>query len=309
MAAAAGTSHDTVIRELLVRYLDACAPAVMHTARRMTYAQAYGCGVDPSGVSAVRVFGEFADLLHRRRLDLVFLEDDPARCDRLADRLAAAVAELGLPDRCRVHTSTGALLPALTEAGAFGAPIVAFVDAAGRPAPDAETLAAIAGDPGGELLVVLDPDEPDASPAEFRRGLHAAGFALVASVELVDASGRSRPLCFGTNTERHLDVIKDALWAVDEYAGVRYRDPADPDRALLDISLTPNVGPLRRLLRDQVRAHGPSTVADLRRYARAQTVYRPADATRALQSLVTAGAVRREPAHGRLTAETLILPR
>ncbi|HKT05900.1 MAG TPA: hypothetical protein VJT31_40855, partial [Rugosimonospora sp.] len=279
MAAAAGTSHDPVIRELLVRYLDGCAPAVLHSARRMTYAQAYGCGVDPSGVAALRVFAEFADLLRKRRLDLVFVEDDPAH---LAGLLAAGAAELDLPDRCRVHTAAGGLVPALTGAGAFGAPILAFLDAAGRPAPDAETLAAIARDRGGEALIVLDPD--GASPAAFRDGLHAAGFTLVASVELVDGPGRSRPLFFGTNTERHLDSVKDALWAVDEYAGVRYRDPADPDRALLDISLTPNVGPLRRLLLDQVRRHGPRTVADLRRYARAQTVYRSADATRAVHA-------------------------
>ncbi|MEN3305124.1 MAG: hypothetical protein V7603_1326 [Micromonosporaceae bacterium] len=308
MAAAAGTSHDTVIRELLVRYLDACAPAVLHSARRMTYAQANGCRVDPSGVAALRVFGEFADLLHRRRLDLVYVEDDRARQERLADRLAQVVAELGLPEQCRVHTATGALLPALTEAGAFNGPIVAFLDTAGGPAPDAETLAALAHDKGGEVLVVLE-SGPEPGPGDFRRRLHEAGFAQVTSVELVDAPGRGRALFFGTNAERHVDTVKDALWAVDEYAGVRYRDPADPDRALLDISLTPNVGPLRRLLLDQVRAHGPSTVADLRRYARDETVYRPADATRALQSLVTAGSVRREPAQGRLTTETLILPR
>jgi hypothetical protein len=303
MAAAAGTSHETVIRELLVRYLDACAPAVLHSARRMTYAQANGCAVDPSGVAALRVFGEFADLLPRRRLDLVFVEDDPARHNRLADSLARVAAELGLPEQCRVHTATGALLPALTEAGAFGAPIVAFLDTAGGPAPDGETLAALAQDKGGEVLVALE-----SGPEAFRDRLHEAGFALVAGVEMVDAPGRGRALFFGTNAERHLDTVKDALWAVDEYAGVRYRDPADPERALLDISLTPNVGPLRRLLLDQVRARGPSSVADLRRYARDATVYRPTDATRALQSLVTAGSVRREPAHGRLTTETLIIP-
>jgi hypothetical protein len=303
MAAPAGTSHDTVIRELLVRYLDACAPAVLHSARRMTYAQAGGSGIDPSGVAALRVFGEFADLLHRRRLDLVFVDDDPARLDRLAGQLASTAAELGLPDECRVTTQAGALLPALTGVGAFGAPIVAFLDASGGPAPDAEILSAIAHDKGGELLAVL------AAAGPFREALRAAGFAQVVSVEMIDRSGQSRALFFATNADKHLDTVKDALWAVDEYAGVRYRDPADPERVALDISLTPNVGPLRRLLLEHVRTHGPSPVADLRRYARAETVYRPADAIRAVQLLLTAGSVRREPAQGRLTTETIIAPK
>jgi hypothetical protein len=307
MAATAGTSHDTVIRELLVRYLDSCAPAALHSARRMTYAQAYGCGVDPSGVAALRVFGEFADLLQRRRLDLVYVEDDPARRGLLADRLASTAAQLGLPQRCRVHTGAAMLLPGLTEAGAFGAPIVGFLDAAGRPEPDRETLAAIASDPGGELLVVLDGGP--ATAAGFRQRLREAGFALVVSVDLVDGPGTVRPLFFATSTDRHFDVVKEALWAVDEYAGVRYRDPADPEQALLDISLTPNIGPLRRLLLDQVRRHGESSVTDLRRYARAETVFRPADTARALHSLVTSGTVGRRPDHGRLGAETVILPR
>lgn len=300
MAETAGTSHDTVIRELLVRYLDACAPAVLHSARRMTYAQANGHGDDPSAVAALRVFGEFADLLRRKRLDLVFVDEDGAG----QQPLAAVAAELDLPPQCRVHTRTGGLLPVLTEVGAFGATILAFLDATGRPAHDAETLAAVAHDPGGELLVVLD-----GPGGQLRAPLHEAGFGLVAAVDLVDAPGQRRSLYYGTNNDRHLDTVKDALWAVDEYAGVRYRDPADPEHTLLDISLTPNVGPLRRLLLDRVRAHGPCTVAELRRFARAETVYRPADANRAVHALVSAGAVHREPDHGRISTDTVISAR
>ena len=33
----------------------------------------------------------------------------------------------------------------------------------------------------------------------------------------------------GGLTGRGLEAVKEALWAVDEYAGVRYRDPGDPD--------------------------------------------------------------------------------
>ena len=50
----------------------------------------------------------------------------------------------------------------------------------------------------------------------------------------------------------------------------------DPGHALLDISLTPHPGPLRRALLGHLAGAGARTVADLRRYALAETVYRSA---------------------------------
>ena len=306
MAAAAGTAHGAVKRELLVRYLDACAPAVLHGSRRMTYAEGYAAGAgEPSAVAALRVFAEFADLLAGRRLDVVLVADDAAAQGLVAARLAEVRAESGLPDECRVHTTSGPLLAALTGVGAFGAPILALLDATapGATAPDDRTLAALATNPGGEVLLFLP-----AGRSAYRAELHEVGFALVTSVELIDGGGAEQLLFFGTNAERHLDTFKDALWAVDEYAGVRYRDPGDPEHGLLDISLAPHLGPLRRLLLDRVRAQGAGTVAQLRQYTRTETVYRIADVAKALQSLATAGSVVRTPDHGRLTAETEIRP-
>jgi hypothetical protein len=62
---------------------------------------------------------------------------------------------------------------------------------------------------------------------------------------------------------------------------------------------------LRRALLGHL-AHGRRTVADLRRYALAETVYRAADVLPALTAMVAAGTVRREPARGRLTADAVI---
>lgn len=296
--AATGAAHSAVKRELLVRYLDACTPTMLHSARRMTYAEGYVAGAgEPFAVAALRVFAEFADLLAHRRLDVVLVGDDPTAW--------ATHVGSGLPEQCRVHHSAGPLLTALTQAGAFGAPIFALLDATapGAVAPDDETLAALAADPGGEVLAVMP-----VGLSGYRARLHAAGFALVTGVELVDGGGDVQVLFFGTNADRHLDTFKDALWAVDEYAGVRYRDPGDPDRGLLDISLSPHLGPLRRLLLDRVRAKGTSTVAQLREYARTETVYRAADVAKALQALTTAGSVVRDPEHGRLTSDTEIRP-
>lgn len=52
--------HTAVMRELLVRYLDAWTPAVLRSHRRATYVAA---GRDDFAGYALRVFGEFADRL------------------------------------------------------------------------------------------------------------------------------------------------------------------------------------------------------------------------------------------------------
>ena len=51
----------------------------------------------------------------------------------------------------------------------------------------------------------------------------AADFPLVAEVELVPATGAGRRVAFGTGSDKSLEAFKDALWAVDGDAGVRYR--------------------------------------------------------------------------------------
>jgi len=128
----------------------------------------------------------------------------------------------------------------------------------------------------------------------------------VACVELVAADGRAEVLLYRTPAARGLETFKDALWAVDEYAGVRYRDPGDPERHLIDISLSPHPGPLRRELLAHLAVVGEATVTELRTFALTETVYRAADATRVLQALLTAGSVARRPEHGRLGGDVVI---
>jgi hypothetical protein len=113
-------------------------------------------------------------------------------------------------------------------------------------------------------------------------------------------------VAFATTSAKSLESFKEALWDVDEFAGVRLRDPADPERHLIDISLNPHPGPLRRELLAHLAGAGSATVTELRTFALTETVYRAADATRVLHALVDAGAVRREPAHGRLGGDVVI---
>jgi hypothetical protein len=280
----------TVKQELLVRYLDAWTPAALHHARRVTYVDGYPSR--PAVAAATGVFAEFADVLAGHPLTVVLAGGD-------------AQGDLGeLPAGLEVRAAAGDLVADLTAARALATPIFAYLDT-GRHAPMADLLTALGGSRAGETLVALD---PQADPEEFRRSLLAAGFRYAVVVELVDNANAAERLFFATSAVRSLERFKDALWAVDEYAGVRYRDPRGADHPPLDISLEPHVGPLRRALIAYLAADGGAavTVARLREYALSDTLYRPADVNRALQPLLTAGQVTREPARGRLTPQTLI---
>jgi hypothetical protein len=327
--------HATVKRELLVRLLDSAAPALVHG--QFTYAEGYAgatAGQEPSAIAALRVFGEFADRL-RGPVAVVLVGEGGARLDALREQIARVRAEIGLPASVRVDTVAGAcardLVPALERAGAFGAPILAYLDATGASPPGHDTVAQICAGHHADLLVALDPSAltgaaastapatptgPD-SPADdrypnlvtrYREALGHAGLTRVAHVELVDDDGDAQLLFFGTAADKRLDRFKDELWSVDEFAGVRYRDPRDPDHALLDISLEPHLGPLRRALVDRVRETGGCPAGELRDFTRAETIYRAEDALHALGGLVAAGRLSRDPQRGRMTGSTVIRP-
>ncbi|GAA3731860.1 hypothetical protein GCM10022225_12180 [Plantactinospora mayteni] len=310
-----------VKRELLVRQLDSWTPAALHRSRRATFAQAYAGGDGGAADAALRVFVEFADLLRGRRTTALTLGrgDD----QDLAARHAAVQSEL--PAGLTAHLMPGGVdrLPvALKAAAANGAPVFAYLDGTGGPEPAAEVLAAVAGGRPAELLLVLDPPvwsgaEPGThggpEPATgaptvssgYRRRLTEAGLPLVTEVELV-AEDRAEVLVFATAAGKRLDAFKNALWAVDEYAGVRYRDPGDPEGHLLDISLNPHPGPLRRELLARLATVGAASVTELRQFTAERTVYRPADTNRVLTALLAAGLVSREPEAGRLAGDVTI---
>jgi hypothetical protein len=125
-------------------------------------------------------------------------------------------------------------------------------------------------------------------------------------VELVSTSGVAELLIFGTMSERELEKFKDELWALDEYAGIRLRDPSDDEATPLDIKLQPYLGPLRRLLLAHLSLSEGASIAELRTWTVRSTIYRAADTTRAVQALVAGGHATREPTGGRLSPETMI---
>src|SRR6185312_11354090 len=104
--------------------------------------------------------------------------------------------------------------------------------------PQPATIAALTVGKPAEVLLVLPPGVA-ADP-------YREGWPLLTAVELATGEEPGELLVYGTTSGKSLEAFKDALWAVDEFAGVRYRDPGDPDRHLIDISLRPHPGPLRR---------------------------------------------------------------
>jgi hypothetical protein len=220
-----------------------------------------------SAAAAARVFAEFPDLLARHPVTMVI-----------------ACPDLAVP--------AGIVLGSLPTVD--GGPLFGFFTTDG--------WEALAARPGVELLLALLPAEAATAVSALR----AAGTVHLAWIELVDASGAAEALVFGTGSDKSLETFKNDLWALDEYAGIRYRDPGDAEQTLLDISLQPNLRPLRRMLVAHLRSGGPSALAELRSWALHETIYRPEDATRAVQALVAAREAERSPAGGRLAPSTLI---
>ncbi len=289
-----------VTRELLVRYLDTWAPGALHGAKRATFAQSWSGPPDAdTAEAALRVFAEFTDRLRGRRLAHVVVAPAPGA---LAERLAAVQAELGTPAALGVYPVDGngdeRLPAALSAAGAAGAPLLAYLDTDGEP-----PLGAVAAGRPAEAMLVTAAGGWD----RHRPALREAGFTLTAGVELVDGDD-ARLVAFATGSAKSLEAFKNALWAVDEFAGVRYRDPTDPAGHLLDISVRPHPGPLRRELLAHLAETGGGTVTDLRRFTMTETVYRPSDTAAVLTALLAAGSVTREPEHGRLGGDVVIRP-
>ena len=281
--------HTAVIRELLVRYLDAWTPVVLRSQRRATYIEA---GRGDFARDALRVFGEFADKLAGHHLDVVLLR-------ATADGLTA-------PPGLSVRTVQD---PAeLTVTG----PMLAHLDGTANGTLDEPALwrlvAALAPGKAREVLLTL-PRAAAERVSAYRTRLHEAGLRNAVAVELADDNGHTRLLLFGTGDDKHLAVFKNELWAADEFAGIRYRDPHDAEHTPIDISLTPQLHPLRQVLLAELARRGSATVADLQRHTLRETIYRAEDAVRTLTSAAAAGAITREPPKGRITPRTVVYHR
>ncbi|AEV87665.1 hypothetical protein ACWT_6653 [Actinoplanes sp. SE50] len=293
-------SVTTVKRELLVRHLEAWAAAAVHRGRRAIYVHGYA-DVDggASAEAAVRVLADLPDLARGRELSMVAVGDDMTT---ITPRLGEVQQQAGAGAGLSVLPIAATVEVAVRAAGAKNVPTLGYLDAGAASEPPAvPTVACLAAGKPAEVLLVLP---PGASADPYR----TAGFPLLTAAELATGEEPGQVVVFATGSGKSLEQFKEALWAVDEFAGVRLRDPADPERHLIDISLQPHPGPLRREILAYLGRVGAATVSDLRTFALTGTVYRAADANRVLHLMIDAGVVAREPAHGRLGGDVLISP-
>ncbi|GAA2703684.1 MULTISPECIES: hypothetical protein [Actinoplanes] len=295
-------SVTTVKHELLIRHLEAWAAGAVHRGRRAIYLHGYADTDDgAAAAAAIRALADLPDLARGRELSMVAVGDDMTT---ITDRLGAVQREAGAGAGLSVLGIGGGtdvrVEVALKAAGATGVPLLGFLDAGTASEPPAvRTVAALAVGRPAEVLLVL---APGTSVEPYR----AAGFPLFTAAELATGEEPGQVVVFATGSGKSLEGFKEALWAVDEFAGVRLRDLGDPERSLIDISLQPHPGPLRRELLARLAEVGAATVSDLRTFTLTETVYRAADATRVLRLMLEAGVVTRSPETGRLGGDVQI---
>lgn len=251
-----------VTRELVVRYLVLWVPGAVHSPHGATFLQASAGELDGDvAEAALRACAEFGDRLARRRLTLLFVAPEAGR---LQGRLDAVQRELKTPAELSLHVMAGEVAVMLKALGAHSGPLLSVIDGI-------DPAVVSVGKPA-EVITVDIPRE------------RLQAFELTAAVTLVEGQHAAeqqaeRTIGFGTRSAKSLEAFKNEMWALDEYAGVRYRDPNDPEGHLMDITLEPNPGALRRellaLLRQDAR-----TVTELKRFALTETVYRAADAVK-----------------------------
>lgn len=253
------------------------------------------------------------------RTRLVFIEDDRRRADHLTALLDDRFPEAGRPPGlvARVHHGKCADLynGAIAEVGGWAGPVFANLDGWGADT-SYEIVQRIGRQQSSEVLVTFkdqffirfatgeqeagervfghsgwrDVDQlPTADKKPFllglyRQRLHDAGFPHVLTFEMIDEGGHSLYLFFGTTNEVAVQKFKDALWAVDGITGQLFRDPRDPNQLSFDI-LRPDFTPLGNRIIEllETREH---SVAELRRHALLETIYRETHVKNALEPLL-----------------------
>jgi len=277
---------------------------------------------------------------------LLFVEGDRDRCQHLRDRLAAELGTLdptalrtrGLFVDVRQGRCNDTIPTMFAEHRVVTRPLLAVFDTWGS-AVSFDLLRRVAKTPGAETIVTIQPGhfarfakDPEhygdnvfgsalwrdvqTQPArakadyirqQYRRTLNDAGFRYVLDFELADEGGHLLYLVYGTNHDRGIEKMKDAIWAVDPVRGIGYRDPRDPNQQMLDIEFGPQTGPLRRLILDHLanRSGHRATVDQLRTFTLQKTIFRRGHARTVISELLSSGQVHRA-APGRLTGSSVI---
>jgi len=99
-----------------------------------------------------------------------------------------------------------------------------------------------------------------------------AGFKHVLTFEMIDATNHTEyHLCFGTNNDKGLSVMKQAMWSVDPVGGHQFSDRTAGLRTLFEPE--PDLLRLRRMLQTHFRPKGWVSIDDVDQYALLNTPY------------------------------------
>ena len=253
------------------------------------------------------------------QIRLVFVEDHHGRAehlrDLLEDRFPLTTRPPGLVIRVH-HGKCGEVSEqAIAEVGGWDGPVFANLDGWGVDT-DYEIVQRIAQQQSSEVLVTFGDQffirfangEQEAGERVFghsdwrhvdrlptaekqpfllkmyRGRLHSAGFPYVLTFEMIDEGGHSLHLFFGTTNKVAVEKFKDGLWAVDGISGQRFRDPRDPNQMSFDI-LHPDFTPLESQILEMLRG-GDRSMAELRKYALLETIYKKTHVKPAVKRLI-----------------------
>lgn len=282
--------HTAIMRELLVRYLDVWTPAVLRSHRRATYIETGNAEV---AADAMRVFSEFADRLTGHHLDVILLGPTMTTTTKELDE-PPGLSLRSIEDPTNL-TVTGPALAHLEASDTLNEPAVWRL------------IESLTPGKAREVLLTLPPTTAE-QVTNHRTRLNKAGLPHAATVELTDNQDHTRLLLFATGDNKHLATFKNELWSADEFAGIHYRDPQDPEHTKIAISLKPQLKPLHRALLTELKTRGPCTAADLQQHTLQKTIYHPTHTIEALTTAATAGTITRNPPKGRITPRTIITP-
>jgi three-Cys-motif partner protein len=349
---------------LYQRYLDAWWPILLQTSQRTGYTRPRvtlldafaGPGRYEGGEPGSPVFildrllhHNAVDRMHLspRRVHLVFIEKDRSRHEHLLSELTTQFGPLSdLPVRVEVRRGEEGQdsLPALTELGAWGHPILGIFDSWGSVNVPLDVMRRIANNRSSEVITTFGPNwfsrreelnadildtvfggrshwttaADEARPDErwrawlgtYRSALRRAGFGYQLQFELVPRTGQPLYLVFGTGSDAGLRAMKDAMWNVDDRDGESFRDPRTRGaEAVGQLDLFQAAGALDPELLELVTqrlAHGNATVETVGQWLLTETArWMPTHALKAVRLMWQDGSVVVQST-GKLTSKSWV---
>ncbi|WP_119727092.1 three-Cys-motif partner protein TcmP [Thermomonospora amylolytica] len=282
--------------------------------------------------------------LSRDRVCLIFIEANRARYEHLRALIVRKFGPLEhLPVRVEVrHGVASDCIEILGECDAWGSPILAIFDSWGNVNVPLSTVSRIARNRSSEVITTFGPNwfsrrreidqgafdsvfggrqyweeaDRDSRPDErwrrwlstYRDAMGRAGFEYRLHFQVVPRTGQPLYLVYGTNHEKGVEVMKDAMWDVDSSDGMSFRDPrtrgapAPGQTYLWGADSLPELHELVTQRLDE----GPLTLEALQRWLLLETArWRKKDAKVAVQQMRDEGLVIVEPT-GRITSNSTI---